>query len=245
MFSFWSNDEDENSDHSNEADGEKDQTGKPERFRYVTKKEDGNTNSSHLSYNVFENNRSVKAFKEKRKHMDDMLKDVWSVRKDVRVSNAVKASDVGQKSYYSRHGGVSGLHPEANYTGGDTSPGRTMTKTWSVPRQGYSYSDNPALSQVDILGDNNNTPDILGENSDSPSGPSENHDPVVHRQNIVNSLKHGVVGPNVTKRELSARTKRAQKFNNAYLRSTGMGTYTPHVTKTSDHHDSLDKHWNS
>ena len=37
-----------------------------------------------------------------------MLKDVWSVRKDVRVSNAVKASDVGQKSYYSRHGGVSG-----------------------------------------------------------------------------------------------------------------------------------------
>ena len=37
-----------------------------------------------------------------------MLKDVWSVRKDVRVNNAVKASDVGQKSYYSRHGGVSG-----------------------------------------------------------------------------------------------------------------------------------------
>jgi hypothetical protein len=37
-----------------------------------------------------------------------MLTDVWSVRKDVRVTNAVKASDVGQKSYYSRHGGVSG-----------------------------------------------------------------------------------------------------------------------------------------
>jgi hypothetical protein len=49
-------------------------------------------------------------------------------------------------------------------------------------------------------------------------------------------------GPNVTKRELSARTKRAQKFNNAYQRSTGMGMYTPHVSKTSDQHD---KHWNS
>ena len=46
--------------------------GKPERFRYVTKKEDRNTNSSHLSHNVFENSRSVKAFKEKRKHMDGM-----------------------------------------------------------------------------------------------------------------------------------------------------------------------------
>ena len=69
-----------------------------------------------------------------------------------------------------------------------------MTKTWSVPRQGYSYSDNPALSQVDILGDKNNTPDILGENSDSTSVPLENHDPDVHRHNIVNSLKHGIAG---------------------------------------------------
>ena len=39
-----------------------------------------------------------------------MLKGVWSVRKDVRVNNTVKATDVGQKSYYSRHGGVSGLY---------------------------------------------------------------------------------------------------------------------------------------
>jgi hypothetical protein len=76
-----------------------------------------------------------------------------------------------------------------------------MTKTWSVPRQGYSYSDNTALNQVDILGDNN-APDILGDNVKNPGSlqagfcliPSEIHDPDVHRQNIVNSLKHGVAG---------------------------------------------------
>jgi hypothetical protein len=43
---------------------------------------------------------------------EDMLTDVWSVRKDVRVNNAVKASDVAQKSHYSRHGGVSGKFAE-------------------------------------------------------------------------------------------------------------------------------------
>ena len=40
-----------------------------------------------------------------------MLDNVWSVRKDVRVNtNAVKASDVGGKSFYSRHGRVSGKY---------------------------------------------------------------------------------------------------------------------------------------
>ena len=39
---------------------------------------------------------------------EDMLTNVWSVRKDVRVNNAAKASDIGQKSYYSRHGAVPG-----------------------------------------------------------------------------------------------------------------------------------------
>ncbi len=91
MFSFWSNDEDENSENSNESDGEKDKSkllfcgllnrrfffnplsilaGKPERFRYVSKRDDRNTNSSQMSDNVFQNNRSEKKFKEKRKQMD-------------------------------------------------------------------------------------------------------------------------------------------------------------------------------
>jgi hypothetical protein len=46
--------------------------GKPERFRYVTKKDDRNTNPNHVLNDVFEKKRSVKAFKEKRKHMDGM-----------------------------------------------------------------------------------------------------------------------------------------------------------------------------
>ncbi|XP_028415151.1 uncharacterized protein LOC114538195 [Dendronephthya gigantea] len=237
MFSFWSMEDDENSNNSNESDGERDKSGKPERFRYVST---NNERTSQLSDNVFQNKRNVKAFKEKRKQMDDMLKDVWSVRKDVRVNNAVKASDVGQKSYYSRHGRVSGLPTETSHLQ-DTARGNHSTKTWSVPRQGYSYSENADLNQIDILGENN-THDLLENSNDSPL---RNHHPDVHRQNIVNSLKHGTAGPNVTNRELSARTKRAQKFNNAYLRSTGMGQYTPHVTKSSDHYSNNSKDWNS
>ena len=72
--------------------------------------------------------------------------------------------------------------------------GRTATKTWSVPRQGYSYSDNTALSQIDVLG-GNNTPDIPSDTVASPGvTTSDNHDPDVHQQNIVNSLKHGATG---------------------------------------------------
>ena len=82
------------------------------------------------------------------------------------------------------------MHTETNH-GKDASTGRT--KTWSVPRQGYSYSDNIALKQIDILGDNN-TPDILSDSVTSPGVPSEKHDPDVHRQNVVNSLKHCAAG---------------------------------------------------
>ena len=92
MFSFWSNDEEENSDHSNENDEEKDKSkplcilfqnpvrvsnftphlaGKPERFRYVERKDERDT--SLLSENVFQNNRSVMTFKEKRKQMDGTI----------------------------------------------------------------------------------------------------------------------------------------------------------------------------
>lgn len=96
-----------------------------ERYGHFSK--DLNT----FSNSVFQNNRNTKVLKEKTKQMDgnerlhffgsfkiaclanlnmfvcfplkDMLKGVWSVRKDVRVNNPVKASDVSQKSYYSRY----------------------------------------------------------------------------------------------------------------------------------------------
>ena len=61
----------------------------------------------------------------------DMLKDVWSVRKDVRVSNAVKASDVGQKSYYSRHGGVAGKFAEIGQKLSVVSLLAIIIKSWS------------------------------------------------------------------------------------------------------------------
>ena len=41
--------------------------------------------------------------------IQDMLQGVWSVRKDVRIhKNRTKASDVGAKSFYSRHNMMTG-----------------------------------------------------------------------------------------------------------------------------------------
>lgn len=84
---------------------------------------------------------------------------------------------------------TTGLHTETSHLQ-DSATDNPRTKTWGIPRQGYSYSENTDLNQIDILG-GNDTPDILGDNDESPL---RNYQPDVHRQNIVNSLKHGATG---------------------------------------------------
>ena len=68
--------------------------------------------------------------------------------------------------------------------------GGVPSKSWSVPRTGYSYSDNAQINQYDILEDNTAT-DVI------PRTVPSNHTDDVLRQNIVNSLKqslkHGMV----------------------------------------------------
>lgn len=246
MFSFWSNDEEQNSDCSDENDSEKDKRAKPERFHYVGNDKRDEGLGVLKGNDVFLNNRNVNVFNERKRKMDDMLKDVWSVRKDVRVNaNAVKATEIGTKSFYSRHAGVSGAGVNTDSLNGkntSTDKAGGPTKTWSVPRTNYTYSDihNTPLNQYDILDDNRTVPD----GSISPRLPSD-HSVEVQQRNIVNSLKHDmqVTGPRLTNRELSASTRRAQKFNNAYLRSTGLGKYTPGLTKPSEQHNDNDQNW--
>lgn len=99
MFSFWSNDEDEGSDNGNKGDAEKEQSklefylllnlgslyiffvclaGKPERFRYVSKRAERNTvntcNTGQLRDDVLKNNCCIESYKEKRKQMDGIIK---------------------------------------------------------------------------------------------------------------------------------------------------------------------------
>ena len=63
-----------------------------------------------------------------------------------------------------------------------------------MPRQGYSYSDSTALNEFDILGDDEIVHTIAGDKIHTPQVTSVNHHPDIHKQNIVNSLKHGVSG---------------------------------------------------
>lgn len=239
MFSFWSNDEGENSDPSNDSDNEKDKNTKPERFLYVGNDKRGESPNPLTGNDVFQNNRNANVLNERKKRMDDMLNNVWSVRKDVRVNNStVKATDIGTKSFYSRHGGVSGVGAHTDpLNERNPSTGGVPSKSWSVPRTGYSYSDNAQINQYDILEDNTAT-DVI------PRTVPSNHTDDVLRQNIVNSLKQSLKhGSNLTSREPSARTRRAQKFNNAYLRSTGMGKFTPGLKKPSGQHNDKDNSW--
>ena len=60
------------------------------------------------------------------------------------------------------------------------------TKTWSVAKTNYSYSDSTQINQCDIL-ENNVVTDAVSQIALS------DHSDDVQRQNIVNSMKYGTV----------------------------------------------------
>ncbi|XP_046848783.1 uncharacterized protein LOC124442327 isoform X2 [Xenia sp. Carnegie-2017] len=186
MFSFWSNDEDENSDcGKSDKKTKKGKEGRPpvnERYGHFSK--DLNT----FSNNVFQNNRNAKVLKEKTKQMDDMLKGVWSVRKDVRVNNPVKASDVSQKSYYSRYNMSKGEEESKN--GKNSWNNRSAMKKWQVERPDYLHAK--AVDTGDILSDENDTQNTYND---------------VQQNNIANIFKDNTTGNAPKQREMSARTK--------------------------------------
>lgn len=93
MFSFWSNDEGENSDPSNDSDNEKDKSKvldifscslpqfwrvtvfsdtKPERFLYVGNDKRGESPNPLTGNDVFQNNRNANVLNERKKRMDGM-----------------------------------------------------------------------------------------------------------------------------------------------------------------------------
>ena len=60
------------------------------------------------------------------------------------------------------------------------------TKTWSVAKTNYSYSESTEINQCDIL-ENNAVTDAV------PPIALSDHSDDVQRQNIVNSMKYGTV----------------------------------------------------
>ena len=86
-----------------------------------------------------------------------------------------------------------GPHVETNHPK-EVSSVSSMTKKWTVPRQACSYSDTTELNEFDILDNDDIVDSIPGDKIHSPQMTSVNHHTDIHRQNIVNSMKHGVSG---------------------------------------------------
>ncbi|XP_031555850.1 uncharacterized protein LOC116292636 [Actinia tenebrosa] len=164
------------------------------------------------------------------------LDDVWSIRKNVQVTASIKngsALKTTGKSFYSRHGGLSG-NVDANTSvmskkqrmDGEEMSQSQSSSGWSAPRPGYSYSDkfsfdNNGSSQSrsplarefgDIIADDNKR---RHEEEDFES-----------KKNRLNARLPMPGAPQIAAREMSARTKRAQTLQQAHMKSRGLGQYS-------------------
>ncbi|XP_073257642.1 uncharacterized protein [Porites lutea] len=165
------------------------------------------------------------------------LDGVWSIRKNVQVSQASKNgtflnTNKSTPSYYSRHGGLSGSgdaessalnraqNDEFLNSSGDH-------KSWSMARSSnFSYSDKPKFGGGFHASSADTQPDDFLDSRSSPSTDHEIND-MVHKKNLLNSKLRMAGAPQISTREMSARTRRAKKMHDAHLRSMGLGQYTP------------------
>lgn len=179
------------------------------------------------------------------------LDDVWSIRKNVQVSQAGKKgtilnSNKSSTSYYSRHGGLSGpgdvnssILNKGHDANGDFHSPSNDHKSWSIASRGnFSYSDQPKFSQGNHGTSRVDQPDIL----DTRRTPATDEFDMVQKKNVLNSKLWMAGAPQVANREMSARTRRAKKMHDAHLRSMGLGPFTPsngsHVN-SDNHKDSV------
>lgn len=160
------------------------------------------------------------------------LDDVWSIRRNVQVSQNVRKgpstnTSTGKTSFYSRHGGFIGNGDGENNslnakrakldrrTGNDASEHKSWSTQQSRPH--YSYSDqqgNSAESDKEFDFD-----PLMNSSSPNTS--------FVNTKNKLNS-HHGVPGASQPPvREMSARTQRAHKMQQAHNKSMGLGQFAP------------------
>jgi len=156
------------------------------------------------------------------------LDSVWSVRKNVPLSNTKQASQLNSQtgnSFYSRHTrSIVGLHQGKT----DQTPSNNAesgNSTWQMKKPGYSYTNQGSLKrQADADDDDEfDFGETKKRSFQSPSlgidksiRQSNSHTSKGSLSNLINPVRKG-----------SARTQRAQKMNEAYLKSAGLGFYAP------------------
>ncbi|XP_068698262.1 uncharacterized protein [Montipora foliosa] len=221
---------------SNQNDG-----GRPSKFLYSGKNNKSNPWNTSVDDHGDDLNHSLQPINKFTKTKDSpnppgsQLDDVWSIRKNVQVSQASKKGTVlnGSKStstYYSRHGGLSGSSEiENSLAQKGRNDGFSNSdddhKSWSIARSSnFSYSNKEKFSPGNNETLMRNQPDDFLDNELSPKG-DEND--MVYKKNLLNSKLRMAGAPQIANREMSARTRRAKKMHDAHLRSMGLGQFTP------------------
>lgn len=214
--------------------------GRPSKFLYSGKNiksnpwnsnEDGLGND--LDHSLKPKNTFMKT-KDFHNSPGSQLDDVWSIRKNVQVSQAGKKGTVlnGSKStssYYSRHGGLSGGEIESSLLpkghNNSFSGSNDDHKSWSIARSSnFSYSNKGTFSPGNGDALTKNQPDDI---LDSGCYPKVGENDMVHKKNLLNSKLRMAGAPQIANREMSARTRRAKMMHDAHLRSMGLGQFTP------------------
>ncbi|KAL9968635.1 hypothetical protein ACROYT_G020750 [Oculina patagonica] len=215
--------------------------GRPSKFLYSGKNKKidpwGNSDSDHengIELALQPKNKFLKT-KDTRSSPGCELDDVWSIRKNVQVTQASKKGTVlntnkSTPSYYSRHGGLSGTGDVdgsiLNKGHSDEFHGSSSDhKSWSIARGNFSYSDKPKFSPGTQGASTVSQPDDFLDTRNTKS-PSDEFD-MVHKKNLLNNKLRMAGAPQISTREMSARTRRAKKMHDAHLRSMGLAQYTP------------------
>lgn len=171
------------------------------------------------------------------------LDDVWSIRRNVQVSQNVKKGpatnikSTTKPSFYSRHSGFIGNGDSDNSLGAKRTKrdtGRShdpsdYNKSWNTQsRSHYSYSDQ--LHSITSANDEFDFDPLM--KSSNP-----NDETFVTRKNQIN-ICHAMPGaPQPAAREMSARTQRAHKLQQAQHKSMGLGQFAPGQNPYFKQHD--------
>lgn len=215
--------------------------GRPSKFLYSGKNKKSNPWSTNdeghedgIELALRPQNKLMKT-KDSHNSPGSELDGVWSIRKNVQVSQAGKKGTVlntnkSTSSYYSRHGGLSGSGETESSVlnrgqNDDFLSSNSDHKSWSIARSSnFSYSDKPRFSPGNHAGSTVCQPDDFLDSRHSP-GTDEND--MVYKKNLLNSKLRMAGAPQISTREMSARTRRAKKMHDAHLRSMGLGQFTP------------------
>ncbi|XP_065057099.1 uncharacterized protein LOC135685187 [Rhopilema esculentum] len=159
------------------------------------------------------------------------LESVWSVRKNVPLPSSKKQGNQVNlqtgNSYYSRHaGGFTGS--QHNKAEEQASKNESGSSSWQLKKSGFSYARQSSLKrQADSNDDDEfDFGDTKRKGNVRSNGSPSNQMLQTSYQKSSTTTQGSLAGLVNPVRKESARTQRAHKMHEAYLRSAGLGSYS-------------------